>query len=470
MGRSRHLPILEKLLVTDVAAEGKSVALYNGMVVFVRQTVPGDVVDVQVVRKRRRFMEGYPVRFHAYSGNRTEPFCEHFGICGGCIWQHLPYHEQLKYKQKQVYDQLTRIGKVSLARLEAIIPSPVQTLYRNKLEFTFSDNRWLTSAEINSGIPVKERRALGFHIPGKFDKVLDIKTCYLQPEPSNAIRNFVRDYAIHHNLEFFNLRKQNGLLRNLMIRNSAMGEFMVIISFYRDDPESVENLLSALASQFPEITSLYYVINNKANDTIGDLELVLFKGKECLEEVMEGLRFRISPKSFSQTNTQQAYQLYRIAREYAGLTGTETVYDLYTGTGTIALFLAKYCEKVVGIDCIDEAIADAGRNAEINHRKNIEFIAGDIKDLLNETFILNHGRPDVIVTDPPRTGMHKDVVQSLMNISPRRIVYISCNPATQARDIQILSPLYDVVRSQPVDMFPHTAHVENVALLERHLC
>lgn len=465
--RPKLLPVLEKLQVTDVAAEGKALAMYNGIIVFVRQAVPGDVVDVQLIRKRKRFMEGYPVKFHAYSDNRAKPFCEHFGNCGGCIWQHLPYYEQLKYKEKHVYDHLTRIGKVNMSIIEPIIPSSLRTHYRNKLEFTFSDNRWLTPEEINSDGVVNERRALGFHIPGKFDRILDIKTCYLQPEPSNAIRNFIRNYAIDHNLEFFNLRHQNGLLRNLIIRNSSSGTFMVIVTLYRKDIEPVEKLLSALASQFPEITSLYYVINSKANDTIHDLDLILYKGQEYLEEIMEDLHFRISPKSFFQTNSIQTYQLYRIVREYAGLTGKETVYDLYTGTGTIALFLAKHCKKTVGIDYVDDAIADAVRNAEANHLKNTGFVSGDIKNLLHESFVENHGRPDVVITDPPRTGMHKDVVQSLLSISPRRIVYVSCNPATQARDIQILSSQYHVAKSKPLDMFPHTAHVENVALLER---
>lgn len=463
----KRLPILENLEVTDIAAEGKALALYDGIIVFVRQAVPGDVVDVQLIRKHKRFMEGYPVKFHTFSDNRVEPFCEYFGTCGGCIWQQLPYHEQLRYKQKQVYDHLTHIGKVNTSIIEAIIPSFLQTHYRNKLEFTFSDKRWLTPEEINSGDVVNKWHALGFHVPGKFDRILDIKTCYLQPEPSNAIRNFVRKYAIDHDLEFFNLRRQNGLLRNLIIRNSSNGEFMVIVSLYKEDIKPVEKLLSALASQFPEISSLCYVINNKANDTIHDLDIIPFIGKEYLEEIMEDLHFRISPKSFFQTNTIQTYQLYRIVREYAGLTGKETVYDLYAGTGTIALYLARHCAAVVGIDYVDDAIADAVRNSEANHLNNTKFFTGDIKNLLRESFVLNHGRPDVVITDPPRTGMHKDVVQFLLSMLPQRIVYVSCNTATQARDIQILSSQYHVVKSQPVDMFPHTAHVENVALLER---
>ncbi|MBN1157743.1 MAG: 23S rRNA (uracil(1939)-C(5))-methyltransferase RlmD [Bacteroidales bacterium] len=467
MGRLNRLPVIEKLLVTDIAAEGKSVAFHNGIVVFVRQAVPGDLVDVQLLRKRKHFMEGCPVRFHAYSEKRTTPFCEHFGTCGGCTWQHLPYGEQLRYKQKQVIDQLTRIGKIGLSGMESIIASPCQTYYRNKLEFTFSDDRWLTPEEINSGVVVEERRALGFHIPGKFDKVFDVKFCYLQPEPSNDIRKFVRSYALEHNLEFFNLRRQEGLLRNLIIRNTSGGEFMVIMSFFRNEPEAIEGLLSAIALRFPAIASLYYVINSKANDTITDLKPVFFRGKRYLEEVMGDLRFRISPKSFFQTNTGQAYELYRVVREYAGLSGKETVYDLYTGTGTIALFLAKHCKKVVGIDYIEEAIADAERNAEVNLLRNTEFAAGDIKDLLNDAFIKDHGPPDVIIADPPRTGMHKDVVSAIMKLAPQRIVYVSCNPATQARDIRMLSGMYHAVRSQPVDMFPHTAHVENVVLLDK---
>jgi 23S rRNA (uracil1939-C5)-methyltransferase len=466
MGRSIHKPLLENLLITEIAAEGKAIARYEGMVVFVTQCVPGDVADVQILRKRKRFMEGYPVKFHSYSVNREEPFCSHFGVCGGCKWQHLPYKDQLKFKHQQVIDSLERIGKVEVNAIMPILASENQRYYRNKLEFTFSHSRWLTNAEIQSGETWVERRALGFHIPGKFDKVLDINTCYLQPEPSNQIRNFVRKYALENNLAFFDLIRQEGLLRNLIIRNNQSGEIMVIFSFFKEESEIIEKLLHAVAGQFPQIASLMYVINPKANDTLNDLEIKLFSGQDHLSEKMEDLIFRISPKSFFQTNTEQAYRLYCIVRDFAGLGGTDTVYDLYTGTGTIALFLARSCHKVVGMDYIPEAILDANRNAVNNDIQNAVFLDGDIRELLNDTLMELQGRPDVIITDPPRTGMHADVIPAIIAAGPRKIVYVSCNPATQARDIQLLSSHYRVLKVQPVDMFPHTQHVENVALLE----
>jgi 23S rRNA (uracil1939-C5)-methyltransferase len=465
MGRSKHKPLLENLLITDIAAEGKAIARLEGMIVFVSGCVPGDVVDVQVIRKRKRYMEGFPVKYHTYSPNRSEPFCSHFGLCGGCKWQHLPYEDQLKSKQKWVADSLERIGKVEVSLIGAIIGSEKLIGYRNKLEFTFSHSRWLTAKEIQTGNSLPERRALGFHIPGKFDKVLDIDHCYLQPEPSNQIRNFVRQYALEHDLEFFDIIRKAGFLRNLTIRNTLSGDVMVIFSFFRDDHDDLEKLLIALAMQFPQITSLMYVINPKANDTLNDLDVIRFSGRDHLIESMEGLRFRISPKSFFQTNTSQAYRLYTITREFADLTGNEIVYDLYTGTGTIALFLAGNCKKAIGIENVAEAIEDANRNADLNGITNVSFFAGDIRELMNETFFIRNGYPDVLITDPPRTGMHEDVVKAILTARPRRIVYVSCNPATQARDIQLLSEHYRVLRCQPVDMFPFTHHVENVALL-----
>ncbi len=454
------------MLITDIAAEGKAIARYEGMVIFVSQCVPGDVVDVQVIRKRKRFMEGYPVKFHAYSPEREKPFCVHFGVCGGCKWQHLPYKEQLRFKQQQVVDALERIGKAEVNMIMPIVASDNQKFYRNKLEFTFSHSRWLTSAEIQSGETLIERRALGFHIPGKFDKVLDIVTCYLQPEPSNEIRNFVKQYAWDNKLEFFDLLQQQGFLRTLIIRNNAAGEVMVVFSFYKRDHEAMEKLLNAVSGSFPQIVSLMYVINPKANDTLNDLEVELFRGKDYLTEKMEDLEFRISPKSFFQTNTGQAYRLYCIAREFAGLTGKETVYDLYSGTGTIALFLARNCRKVIGLEFVPDGVEDAITNAQLNGIANALFLAGDIRELLTAELIDQHGHPDVIITDPPRTGMHADVIQAIIVTGPERIVYVSCNPATQARDIQLLSMHYRLAKSQPVDMFPFTHHVENVVLLE----
>ncbi len=466
MGRSKSKPVIEKLLIDNIAAEGKAIGHMEGVVVFVSNCVPGDVVDVQVVRKRKRFMEGYPVHFHQYSQNRSEPFCEHFGQCGGCKWQHLPYSEQLKFKHRQVTDAFERIGKVLADEVLPILPSDKQRYYRNKLEFTFSANRWLTPDEIKSDDQNLERRGLGFHVPGKFDKVLDIAACYLQPELSNHIRNYVRTYAFEHNLEFFDLIRQEGLLRNMIVRNNLAGEWMVIFSFFRNDQDLIVPLMDAVASQFPQITALLFVINSKANDTITDLPVHLFKGNDHLLEKMEDLVFSISPKSFFQTNTEQAHRLYSVTRDFAGLKGSETVYDLYTGTGTIALFLANRCSKVVGLEYVPEAIEDAKKNAGLNGIENASFYAGDIRELLNESFIEENGRPDVIITDPPRTGMHADVVEAILAARPVRIVYVSCNPATQARDVSLLAGSYRLLKIQPVDMFPFTHHVENVALLE----
>jgi 23S rRNA (uracil1939-C5)-methyltransferase len=467
LARRKKSIVLENIEITDVAAEGKSLARIENMVLFVPHTVPGDIVDVQVVRKRKRYMEGFTLRFIRYSPIRVDPFCVHFGECGGCRWQNLPYEEQLKYKQKQVTDQFERIGKIRVDDVSPIVPSENQIHYRNKLEYTFSDSRWLTRDEMQSGRTFENRKALGFHIPGRFDKVLDIRECHLQPEPSNAIRTFIRDYALQHDLDFFNLVDQHGFLRTLIIRNSQQGEFMVVVSFFRDDPEAVRQLLEELQKAFPRIASLFYVINPKANDTLTGLEPVLFFGKDHLIEEMEGLKFRIGPKSFYQTNPRQAHTLYKIARDFAGLRGNEIVYDLFTGTGTIALYLANHCARVTGIESVAEAIEDARQNAALNAIGNVFFHTGDCRDILTPAFFAENGNPDVIIVDPPRSGMHADVVKSIAESLPQKIVYVSCNPATQARDIQIMSGSYRVTKMQSVDMFPHTFHVENVALLER---
>jgi 23S rRNA (uracil1939-C5)-methyltransferase len=467
VGRKKRLPLLEKVRITDIAAEGNAIARVDNLVVFVPMLIPGDVVDIQVVRKRKKYLEGKTVRFHEYSSDRIEPPCTHFGICGGCRWQHLPYHLQLDYKEKQVRDNLVRIGKIELPEISRIIGSGNEYFYRNKLEYTFSNRRWFTDREIASGVQFEKENALGFHIPGLFDKVLDIEWCHLQPDPSNAIRKAVRQYAIDNSLDFFDLREQKGLLRNLVIRNSLSGKVMVIVVFFRDDAAQRKGLLDFLSSSFPEITSLMYVINSKKNDSLNDQDPVLYSGDDHITEEMEGLQFRIGPKSFYQTNTLQALELYRITKRFAGLTGKETVYDLYTGTGTIANFIAGSAKKVIGIEYIDEAVKDAKINSEINNISNTSFFAGDMKEILTEEFMSINGRPDVIITDPPRAGMHEDVVKTILRAGAERIVYVSCNASTQARDILILSSDYYVASVQPVDMFPHTHHVENVVLL-RH--
>ncbi len=467
MKGKKNLPLYREVEITDLAAEGKSVARVDNMVVFVQDAVPGDVADLQVFRKRRRFMEARPVKYHKFSANRVKPICEHFGVCGGCKWQHLNYSEQLYYKQKQVKDNLERIGKVNPGKIEPILPSAETTFYRNKLEFTFSNKRWLLQEEVDSTENFNTRNALGFHIPGRFDKVLDINKCWLQVDVSNQIRNKIRQYALDNNLEFFDLKEQQGFLRNLIIRTTTRGEVMVILSFYRDDKDSREALLDFIHDEFQAVTSLMYVINPKGNDSIGDLDVQLYKGKEYITEEMEGLQFRISPKSFYQTNPEQAHELYKIVRNLASLTGNENVYDLYTGTGTIANFIARSAKKVTGIEFIPEVIDNAKVNSRINGIENTRFYAGDIKDVLTREFMEENDRPDVVVLDPPRAGVHQNVIDALLFALPARIVYVSCNPATQARDIDLLSGYYKVTRVQPVDMFPHTYHVENVALLER---
>lgn len=468
--KKKELPLLEKVTITDVAAEGKAVAKVNELVIFVPYVVPGDVVDLQVKRKKNHYAEAVAVKFHEKSPLRTEPFCSHFGVCGGCKWQCLSYEEQLKYKQKQVFDNLTRIGKVELPEFRPILGSEKTRFYRNKLEFTFSNKRWLTEEEVKQDVKYDQMNAVGFHIPGAFDKVLAIDKCWLQDDISNQIRNAVRDYAYAHNFPFFDLRTQEGLLRNIMIRTSSTGELMVVLQCKVTDDEGrrkMEEILQFMADSFPQITSLMYVINNKCNDTIGDLDVEVFKGNVHIFEEMEGLRFKVGPKSFYQTNSEQAYNLYKVAREFAGLTGNELVYDLYTGTGTIANFVARQARKVVGIEYVPEAIEDAKVNSALNGIDNTLFYAGDMKDILTNDFIAEHGRPDVIITDPPRAGMHNDVIDVILAAEPKRIVYVSCNPATQARDLQLLDGKYKVTAVQPVDMFPHTHHVENVVQLER---
>lgn len=468
--KKKELPLLEKVTITDVAAEGKALAKVNDLVIFVPYVVPGDVVDLQIKRKKNHYAEAVAVKFHEYSPERAEPFCQHYGVCGGCKWQCLSYENQIKYKQKQVFDNLTRIGKVELPEFMPILGSEKTRFYRNKLEFTFSNKRWLTEEEVKQDVKYDQMNAVGFHIPGAFDKVLAIEKCWLQDDISNQIRNTIRDYAYAHELEFFNLRTQEGMLRNMMVRTSSTGELMVLLQCkIVNDTQlaQMKDLLQYVGDTFPQITSLLYVINNKCNDTIGDLDVEVFKGNDHIYEEMEGLRFKVGPKSFYQTNSEQAYNLYKVARDFAGLTGNELVYDLYTGTGTIANFVARRARKVVGIEYVPEAIEDAKVNSQINGIENTLFYAGDMKDILTQDFINEHGRPDVIITDPPRAGMHNDVIDVLLFAEPRRIVYVSCNPATQARDLQLLDAKYKVTAVQPVDMFPHTHHVENVVLLEK---
>lgn len=464
--KNRALPILEKVEIKSIVAEGKAIAKIDNKVIFVTQVIPGDIVDVQVIKKRKSFMEAIPVKFHKYSDIRIDAFCEHFGVCGGCKWQNLPYDEQLKYKHQQVIDNLERIAKVELPHIDYILPSERTTYYRNKLEYTFSNKRWLTKDEINSEDTLEKDNALGFHVPKIWDKIVNINECFLQKEPSNAIRLEIKRYADQNNLTYFDIRNQEGLLRNIIIRTSTTNELMLIVVFYYNDKEAIKSLLSHIAEKFPEITSLMYIVNTKSNDSITDQEVILFKGNDHFYEQMEDLRFKIGPKSFYQTNSEQAYKLYSITREFAGLTGEETVYDLYTGTGTIANFVAKKAKKVIGIEYIPEAIEDAKINSEINQISNTDFFAGDMKDILTSDFIQNHGNPDVIITDPPRAGMHNDVIKTILKANPKKIVYVSCNPATQSRDINLMDCNYKVIKVQPVDMFPHTYHVENIVLLE----
>lgn len=468
--KKKPLPILEGVTITDVAAEGKSLTRVDDMVVFVPFAVPGDVVDLQVRKKKHHYCEAEVVRFIKYSERRAEPVCQHFGICGGCKWQNLPYEDQLKAKQKQVHDQLTRIGKVELPDFRPILGSEKIYEYRNKLEFSCSNKRWLTKEEVNSGVQLDHKNAIGFHITGAFDKIYPIEKCWLMDDLCNQIRNEIRDYALNNGISFFDVREQTGLLRDIMIRNSSTGEWMVLVQFKfqeQGDEQRAHDLLQHIGDRFPQITSLLYVNNQKCNDTFSDQTVEVFKGKDHITEMMDKLQFKVAAKSFYQTNTQQAFHLYEVARQLAQLTGKELVYDLYTGTGTIANFVARHAQQVIGIEYVEDAISDAKANSKCNGIENTLFYAGDMKDILTDEFVKQHGKPDVIITDPPRAGMHPDVIQTILRAAPKRIVYVSCNPATQARDLEVLNEQYQVEAVQPVDMFPHTPHVENVVLLEQ---
>jgi len=474
MGKKKNLPVLENITITGVAAEGKALVRINDIVTFVPNCVPGDVVDLQITKKKHSFMEAKVLRLVQPSPVRCEARCRHFGVCGGCKWQILPYEEQLKYKQQQIVDNLTRIGKIELPEISPILGSKHIYAYRNKLEFTCADRKWFPWEVIEAagGLDkVDTAYGLGFHIPNCFDKVLDIEECHLMPDINNQIRNSVRTYAKEHGLTFYNEHTHEGLLRNLILRNNHKGELMLIVSFGEcldaaHNSQSAKELLEHLHQSFPEIISLLYVENTKFNDTIGDLEVKVYFGQDHIIEEMEGLQFKVGPKSFYQTNTEQAYELYKVARDFAQLQGDELVYDLYTGTGTIANFVSRQARQVIGIEYVPEAIEDAKVNSKINKIENTLFFAGDMKDILNDAFVQKYGRPDVIITDPPRAGMHEDVVSVILNAAPKRIVYVSCNPATQARDLALLDKKYKVAKVQPVDMFPHTQHVENVVLLE----
>ncbi len=468
MGRKRkELPVVENVEITGVAAEGKSIARVDDMVVFIPYGAPGDVVNIKLDKKKRNYAEAHIVDMVKPSPDRVTPACEHFGVCGGCKWQHIPYESQLRYKRDQVVDALTRIAKVEIPEVNPTLGSKETFCYRNKLEYTFSCKCWITFEDLRSGREITDRNALGFHIPGAFDKVLDIKKCWLQDDLSNRIRLFVRQYALAKGYEFYDIKAQQGLMRTLMVRIASTGEVMLIVVFARPEQEKIDDLMGAIAAEFPEITSLLYVVNQKVNDTIADQEVITFRGRDYINEEMEGLQFRIGPKSFYQTNSHQAYELYKVARRMACLKPDDLVYDLYTGTGTIANFVARQVKKVVGIEYVPEAIADAKLNSEVNGIDNTIFFAGDMKDVLTDGFIAEHGRPDVMIIDPPRAGMHEDVVNVILNARPERIVYVSCNPATQARDLALMDSLYRVEEVQPVDMFPHTHHVENVVRMTR---
>lgn len=468
MGRKRkELPVVENVEITGVAAEGKSIARVDDMVVFIPYGAPGDVVNIKLDKKKRSYAEAHIVDMVKPSPDRVTPACEHFGVCGGCKWQHIPYESQLRYKRDQVVDALTRIAKVEIPEVNPTLGSKETFCYRNKLEYTFSCKCWITFEDLRSGHEIADRNALGFHIPGAFDKVLDIKKCWLQDDLSNRIRLFVRQYALAKGYEFYDIKAQQGLMRTLMVRIASTGEVMLIVVFARPEQEKIDDLMDAIAAEFPEITSLLYVVNQKVNDTIADQEVITYRGRDYINEEMEGLQFRIGPKSFYQTNSLQAYELYKVARRMACLKPDDLVYDLYTGTGTIANFVARQVKKVVGIEYVPEAIADAKLNSEVNGIDNTIFFAGDMKDVLTDGFIEEHGRPDVMVIDPPRAGMHEDVVNVILNARPERIVYVSCNPATQARDLALMDEFYRVEEVQPVDMFPHTHHVENVVRMTR---
>ena len=468
MARRNKRVILENLEVIDAGAKGKAVAkAADGRVVFINNAVPGDTVTVQTTKKRKSYYEGTAISFSKLSDKRVDPVCQHFGTCGGCKWQHLGYEHQLYYKQKEVENNLRRLGGIELPETNTILGVADQYFYRNKMEFSFSNNKWLTREQIESDVEIVNKNALGFHIPGMWDKILDIEKCHLQRDPSNAIRNFVKNEGQRLAIPFFNTRKQEGMLRTLMIRTSSIGEIMVVVQFYEDHTNKRVTLLNRLLAQFPEITSLQYVINTKGNDTIYDQEVICHHGRDHIFEEMEGLRFMINAKSFYQTNSEQAYELYKVTRDFAGLTGNELVFDLYTGTGTIAQFVAKDAKQVIGVEAVPEAIEAAKNNAQLNKIENVDFYVGDMKQVFNQDFINAHGIADVVITDPPRDGMHKDVVQQLLNLGSEKIVYVSCNSATQARDLALLDEQYKVTKVQPVDMFPQTHHVENVVLLEK---
>jgi 23S rRNA (uracil1939-C5)-methyltransferase len=468
MSRKTKKQIFTNVEVLDAGAKGKTIAKApDGKVIFLPNAVPGDVVDVQTFKARKAYYEGKATVFHKLSDKRTKPVCEHFGVCGGCKWQDMAYEHQLYYKQKEVTNNLTRLGHIELPEVTPILGSANQYFYRNKMEFSFSDSRWLTLEEVQSDKDLGDRNALGFHIPGMWDKILDLKKCHLQADPSNAIRNSVKAFAIKNNLEFFNTRNQTGFLRTMMIRTTSTNQTMVMVQFFKEDKKNRELLLDYIAETFPEVNSLQYVINGKANDTIYDQEVICYKGTDHIFEDMEGLKFKINAKSFYQTNSDQAFELYKITRDFAGLEGDELVYDLYTGTGTIAQFIAKKAKKVIGVESVPDAILAAKENAQLNNINNVEFFVGDMKQVFNHGFIKTHGHPDVIITDPPRDGMHKDVVQQILNIAPKKVVYVSCNSATQARDLELMKDVYKVTKTQAVDMFPQTFHVENVVLLEK---
>ena len=466
MRKRRNPLVFENILVTDTAAKGKTVGKApDGRIIFINNAVPGDIVDVKTTKKRKAYFEGTAVEFHQKSEKRVTPACEHFGVCGGCKWQHMGYEHQIAYKEQEVLNNLKRIGHIDLPEVTPIAGAPETYFYRNKMEFSFSDSRWLTPEEIQEKDTIEDRNALGFHIPGMWDKILDIKKCHLQADPSNEMRLFVKQFAIAEGITFFNPRNHTGELRTLMIRTSSNGEYMVLVQFCENNPSNRVKLLEAIKTQFPSITSLQYVINQKANDTIYDQEVICFSGRDHIIEEMEGLQFKINAKSFYQTNAAQAYNLYKITRDFAGLTGNELVYDLYTGTGTIAQFVSKKAQKVIGIESVPEAIIDAKANAIHNNIDNVEFYVGDMKNVFTPSFIALHGKADVLITDPPRDGMHKDVVEEILKMAPEKIVYVSCNSATQARDLGLMKEKYDLTKTQAVDMFPQTHHVENVVLL-----
>lgn len=468
MARKNKYPIIEGLEIIDIAAEGKAIGKHNDVVVFVPMCVVGDVVNVQICNKRRRFMEAYVIDYVKKSEGRVEPFCAHYGECGGCKWQHLPYEEQLKYKQKQVFDQLTRIGGVEIPEITPIIGSEKTQFYRNKLEFTFSNKKWIPrNAFKEDDTPGMWDNALGFHISGAFDKILDVEKCYLQDSPSNEIRNEIKRFTLEYGYTYYNQRSHEGLMRNIVVRTSSTGDIMLIVVFARNNEEQIESLMSHLKVTFPQITSLLYIVNSKLNDSYSDQEVIVYSGEDHIYEEMEGLRFKIQAKSFYQTNSEQAYNLYKVTRDFACVTENDIVYDLYTGTGTIANFVAKRCKKVVGVEYVPDAIEDAKVNSAINGIDNTVFYAGDMKDVLNAQFIEENGKPDVIILDPPRAGIHEDVANVILEAAPKRMVYVSCNPATQARDLAIFDSAYKILAVQPVDMFPHTHHVENVVLLEK---